>query len=323
MVSLDFPRIRDYYNFLKNPNRYRPDDDEEVDLNNATDASTWRDQTKPSWKERLGSRKRQTAAFGFLGLVVVGLLAAYTNQFLPSLTGNIWLQRGLVVLVGVPTIFLLGMRSQRSKLQQIDWLLLIGPKQGVGFYLGRYDAEGEGTFQPIKGFDFAGLRGRKLELRDLDDDFAQTFSKMNRDPGDPAQIRLEDARYHVKETMMGRVVGVVTSGLKVDSFSKKTDLYTAPPDMADEETYRELTRTLQKTKNRVNDLEEQTNALREERDEWKQKATQRREEIEEEMTDLISKVSEAGVIQRPHRGQRGQSGRNRVDPIQNGRGDDS
>lgn len=297
MVDLSFPRIREYFNFIKNPSRYRPDDDEEVDLSEETDPSTWRDQTKPTWKERLASRKRQVAAFGFLGVVILGVLAAWTHILMPSLTGNIWLQRAVVTVVAVPSLVLGGMRLQRSKLKHLDWVILIGPKRGVSFYLARYDGSGEASFQAVKGFDFGGLRGRKLQLRDLEDDFAQAFAKRGRKPDDPANIRIEDARYHVQETMMGRVVGVVTSGIKVDGYSESTDLYCAPPDMADEETYKELVRTLSKTKNRVKDLEEQNEALEEERDEWKELATERREDVEDHLTDLVEDVAKAGFIQ--------------------------
>ena len=50
-----FSRIRQLDDVATNPNRYRNEDD--ADLDEYDSQEDWRDQTKPSWGERLQSRK--------------------------------------------------------------------------------------------------------------------------------------------------------------------------------------------------------------------------------------------------------------------------
>lgn len=312
-----FQRTRELYKFLKNPKRYSSQDGESVDLDETADPSTWRDTTTPTLGERLASRRRQLSAFAFLGFVLFAMVAVYSQRFFPGLYGNVWLQRALIVVVAVPTIFIAGVRWWRGQLEKIDWFVMIGPESGVRFYLGKFDPHDEPTFQPLKGFVWAGLRGRKLQLRDLGDDLARQWANRGRSPDDPADIRVADARWHSKETFMGTIVGVVTSGLEIDGKGRDSDLYCAPPEMVDEETYQTMTRKLVQTNEEVADLQERNSSLKEQRDSWKRKAKKNRDEVEEDLVGLLNDVGEAVDIGADRR--RGRGSRS-TDREQNGSG---
>lgn len=280
--------------FLRNPRRYRGEG-EEVNLDETADPSTWRDETKPTWKQRLASRKRQFIAFSFVGLVVLGLIGAYSRVYLPALYGNELLKELLRWMVAVPALFFWGAKWQRGKLQRIARLdLHIGDE--VKSYWGTYDVDSQGNalFTPVKGWDWFGMRARKLTLGDLADDFARSFAKMGRDASDPAKIRVEDGLYGTAETATGRVVSAITSGLDVDGYGRESDLYTMPPELADEEKYRRLSRTLEKVHKRNANLQDEVETLEEDRDKWKEEAKKQRSEIIAEITDTHGDLAEAG-----------------------------
>jgi len=290
--------------FLRNPRRYRSEG-EEVDLDETADPSTWRDETKPTWSERLASRKRQFIAFSFVGLVTLGLIGAYSRTYLPALYGNELLKEALKWAIAVPVLFFSGAKWQRGKLQRIDRLDLQIEDQ-VTSYWGTYavDSQGNALFTPVKGFDWFGLRARKLTLGDLADDFARSFAKQGRSASDPAKIRVEDGLYGTAETATGRVISVVTSGLEVDGFGRESDLYTQPPDLADREKYRRLSRSMEKVHERNSELQDRIETLEEDRDKWKDEAKKDRKEIIDELTDTHGELAEAGFQPRQQHGGR-------------------
>ncbi|AUV84706.1 hypothetical protein C2R22_24570 (plasmid) [Salinigranum rubrum] len=310
-----FERIKNAYDVVSNPSRYRNPD--EVDLEETADPTSWRDQTKPTLTERFASRKRVFLSLSFLGFIVLGLLAAYSKTYLPGLYGSVWVKRGLVAMVATPTLFFAGASWMRSKLRSVDRLDLVIDGEPTSFYGAHStDSNGNDVFQPLKGFDWLGMRGSPLTLSDLDEDFHQAFAKEGRDPDSPAKIRVEDAVSGVAETATGKVVVAQTGGLELDPYGRESDIYTVPPDLADKEQYRRLVRTTDKVHDRNAELRDKVSALEERRDYWKGEAQKEREEIVADITKTHSDLAEAGFRPRKER----ESGR--IDPtsypLQNG-----
>lgn len=298
-----FERIKNAYDVVSNPSRYRNPD--EVDLEQTADPQSWRDQSKPTLTERFASRWRQFLALSFLGFIALGLLAAYSQSFFPGLTGNIWVKRGVVALVSVPTLWWLASTWMRTRLRNVDRLDLVIDGEPTSYY-GTHstDSNGNDVFQPLKGFDWMGLRGSPVTLSDLDEDFHQAFAKQGRDPQSPAKIRVEDGVSGVADTATGTVVVALTSGLELDPFGRETDLYTRPPELADKEQYAKLAQTLDKVHDRNAELRDKVSALQERRDYWKGEAQKEREEIVTDITRTHSELAEAGFQPRQGRADR-------------------
>lgn len=295
-----FERIKSTFDLVKNPKRYLDSDDDEVNLNERADVSEWKDETKPSVTERIKSRKRQALAFGFAGLIALGVVAGWSRTYFPDLYGNPVVQEVTKFGIVAGIVFIWATKWQRGKLESLGILVMLIPKQGLAVYLGKpeTDSAGNRVFVPIKGFDLFGLRGRQLKLGEFDAGFAKSFAKQGRDADDPARIRVEDGLAHSKQTAIGTVIGVLTGGLEFDEYGRESDLYTRPPELADEETYRRLTRRLESVSSKVVDLRERVDAVEEERDYWKQKALQDQRSIKQEFKKDHADLLEAGTGRR-------------------------
>lgn len=290
-----FERIKTAYDIVSNPDRYQQDG--EVDLSETADAETWRDESKPTITQRLASRKRLFLAFSFLGVIVVGLIGAYSSRYIPGLYGNIWVKRGLVALVATPSIFVLGARWKHRQVRQVDELDLMIDGEPQSFY-GTYDTDSAGNdvFKPYKGFDWFGTRARPVTLRDLDKEYHRAFAKQGRDPDAEAVIRVEDAIAGVADTATGTKVMVMSAGLELDPYGRDSDLYTTPPELADKEQYRELTRTVEQVHQENADLREKVSTLQDRKAWWRELAEEGREDVIDEFTDRFAELAEAGFI---------------------------
>lgn len=302
-----FKRLRNLYQLVSNPKRYHRD--QEIDLDESISVDEWRDEAKPTLGERLASRRRLFGAFALLGFLALGLVAAYSQRFLPSLYGNPYVIEAMKWAVVVPIIFILGMKTVRGKLKNIDWLVLFIPKKGARLYVGQKaeDTAGNRTFEPVKGFDILGLKGAPLTLGDLGDDFARNFAKAGRDPSSQATLRVEDSLHSSVDTFLGSVTCALTGGLELDEYGRESDLYTTPPDVADNETYKKLTTTLEQMRDKNSELKDRIDGIKEDRDEWKDMALKKREEIKQEMVDTHGELAEAGFAPRPQPVERGGS----------------
>jgi len=202
---------------------------------------TWRDEETPSWGERLRRRWKSVLALGLIGLVVLGILTVYAGRFLVTTLSDPLVQTtlkyGAVLAVG----FILGVWWLFGKLERVDELVLF-TGEGVKRYVGEYDTDSHGNtvFEPYRGYSRILKRTRKLTLGDLGGDLARAEQKAGRDEEDPVRVRLEDAITGVHHTDTGTVAASLTGGLRLDQYGKETDLYTSPPDIADEERYDRL-----------------------------------------------------------------------------------
>ena len=214
LISGSYARIKNLYDLAANPRRYRNED--KTDLDEYVSPKEWRDQTKPSWGERLRSRKQTAIAFGFIGFIALLIVGGWSRTYIPQLYGNQIVREAIKWLVALPTTWILAAAWQRRKIAELDELTLkIGDAAKSYDGILKTDADGNHLFVPIKGFDWWGMRGRRLTLADLSDDFAEDFAKQGRDPDDPVKIRLEDSMYAVVDKALGDVAVCLTSGLQI------------------------------------------------------------------------------------------------------------
>ena len=299
-------RLKAFYDIVTNPDRYRStDDDQRVDLEDAADPSSWRDETSATLRDRLASRKRLFFLFGYFFVVGGGLFAVYSSRFLPGLTGNPIVRELVKWFVAVPVLIWIGMRLIKSKLQHVDWLVLLIPKSetdggGLGFYVGTRteDSGGNAVFEPLKGFSLAGLSGRPLTLSDLADDWQRQWSKQGREADDQARIRIEDALHSDRETFIGRITGVLCDGLVLDEFGAESDVVTKPPKIVDPERYRDLAESLADLKRSLQQTETELDNVKDDRDKWQTRAKQNEREIRQRIVKTHSDLAEAGMVPR-------------------------
>ena len=308
-------RLKTFYDIVTNPDRYRStDDDQRVDLNDAADPSTWRDETSATLRDRLASRKRIVLLFGYFVIVGGGLVAVYSSRFLPGLTGNPIVRELVKWLVAVPLLLWAGTRLTRSKLRQVDWLVLLIPDsetegRGLGFYVGNRteDSEGNAVFEPLKGFSLMGLSGHPLKLADLADDWQRQWSKQGREADDPVRIRVEDALMADRQTFVGRITGVLCGGLGLDEFGTESDVVTTPPDIVDPDRYHDLAEKLADLQRSLAQTKTELDNVQEDRDAWRERAKQNEREIRRRIVKTHSELAEAGMKPRGGARQQAQS----------------
>jgi len=303
-----FERLKNLVDVARNPKRYRNPDDRTVSIEDKTDPSSWRDETAPTWKDRLSSRKRQFQVFAYFLIVGTGLAAVYLNRFAPGLTGNVYLRNAIFLGVLIPLCVWIGTRMIRGKLEQVDWLVLLIPRDeteagGLGFYVGNRteDSDGNAVFEPFKGFSIMGLKGEKLTLGDLADDWQRQWAKQGRESTDQARIRIEEALYDDRNTFVGRITAVLTDGLDHDQFGQESDLVTKEPDIVDPERYRDLATSLSDLRTRLDQTETELDNVREDRDMWRERAKQREDEVRRRIVKTHSELAEAGMTPRGQR----------------------
>lgn len=293
-----FERIKNAYGLISNPERYSPQDD--VDLSEHADPSDWRDTASPSWGDRIRSRKQIALSLGLALVILVGLIAGWSRTYFPSFYEDPVVREGTKALILVSGTFYVSVKKLRGKLEQLDWLILLIPSEGIRnglqLYVGNKDTDKDGNlvFEPVAGFSLLGLRGHPVTLGDLPDHLARQFAKRNRDPDDQATIRVEDGLHASDDTFLGTIIGVLTGGLEYDEYAADADLYTAYPDLADKETYRRLTDTLEQVTDHNSELQKRVEAHREQADYWEDKAQDRREEIIREFIRNHGELAESG-----------------------------
>jgi len=293
LISGSYARIKSLYDLAANPRRYRNED--KTDLDEYVSPKEWRDQTKPSWGERLRSRKQTAIAFGFIGFIALLIVGGWSRTYIPQLYGNQIVREAIKWLVALPTTWILAAAWQRRKIAELDELTLkIGDAAKSYDGILKTDADGNHLFVPIKGFDWWGMRGRRLTLADLSDDFAEDFAKQGRDPDDPVKIRLEDSMYAVVDKALGDVAVCLTSGLRIDGYGRHSDLYTAPPDLADEDAYKSLGKKVEQVVEQNKELSEQVELIKQQRDDLRSKVKDAEERGREDTLKIIERTREAG-----------------------------
>ncbi|QLH83395.1 hypothetical protein [Halosimplex pelagicum] len=261
------------------------------DPDDLVEPDSWRDQQTPTVGDRLRRNWKSVVALGFIAAVVLGILAVYAGRFLiGALTDPLvqtTLKFGAVLGVG----FVLGVRWLFGRIERTDRLVLF-TGEGIKRYYGQLDRTNAGVlvFKPYRGWSGLLKRTKHLTLGDLGGDLARAASKAGREDDDPVAIRLDDAITGTHSTDTGSVAASLSAGLKVDKYGKETDLYTAPPDLADGERYDELAQQLEyyvekevpRLESDIDDLEDQLEEVRE----------RARRDTDEAIDQFIGRVSD-------------------------------
>lgn len=290
-------RIRSLLGYEDRWRRYQSG--EYTELEDIADPTTRKDETKTTWREWATKTKTNTIFSAFLVLVGVGLIVYFSQVLIKLSTGllsNPWFQRfawtGFVaVIAGVFAI-----RKVLGIVKRYDWLVLPKDNGGVKWYLG-FHREGDDTqaplFVPVKGFTLFGFRGRPYKIVEVSQELAQQYSSSGRDPEDPAVIRMQPEFASARKTWMGTVVTQPTSGLDLDESGNESCLKAEiPQNYASEQALIELSSTVDDLRLEIRDLEDKRDKLRSQRNDWKQDAMKRREEIREELKEDTTEIAE-------------------------------
>ena len=294
IISGGYERIKNLWGLASNPRRYRSE--EQTDIDEVVTPNEWRDQTRPGWGERIKSRKVTVMTWGFIAFIALLIVAAHSRTYIPELYGNPWIQEAIKWLVALPTTWILATKWQRDKIAKLDSLnLKIGDSAKSYDGVLDTDAEGNHVFTPIKGWSFLGMKGNQMTLGDLSNDFAENFAKVGRDADDPVKIRLEDALYAVTDTALGKEAVCLTDGLVIDGHGRHSDLYTSPPEIADEDAYKALGKKVEQVVEQNQHLSEKLDLVTQQRDELKTEVKEAREAGENRVLNIIERTGEAGV----------------------------
>lgn len=253
------------------------------------------DSEVPSWSERARQRLGTVVIGSFLLLVVLGIVLIFARRyFVAVLTHPVVVTTAKYGTVAA-VFYTLGEHRRHQRLMHIDRFVNFSG-EGLTRYFGEYetDSAGEDVFVPYRGFSPVLKRPRKLRLGDLGGDLARSATKGNRDEDDPVRIRLDDAVTDAKQTDLGTVVGSLSDGLKHDTWGETTDLYTAPPDLADEDRYRRLQQKLRYYAERVvPHLRDEVETLEEQLADVQERASRDQDEAIDEFIDRYTDIEDA------------------------------
>mgnify|MGYP000589718595 CR=1 FL=1 len=291
----------------KGPRKRFADTDSVDDPEEVVAPESWRDEQTPTWGERLLRRKKTVAALGLIGAIVLGILTVYAGRYIISALTNPIVQSTLKYGAVLGVGFILGVWWLFGKLERVDELVLF-TGEGVKRYVGDYDTDTHGNrvFEPYRGYSRFLKRTRKLTLGDLGGDLARAEQKAGRDEDDPVRIRLEDAITGSYSTDTGAVAASLTGGLHIDEYGRETDLYTAPPDLADEERYAALRDQLEYySEKEIPSLEADVEDLEEKLAEVRERARRDTDESVEKFIGRVTDLEEARDRRRDRRAREG------------------
>jgi len=289
------------------PRKRFADEDSVEDPEETVAPETWRDEETPTWGERLRRRWITVVALGFVGFVVLGILTVYAGRFLVGTLSNPLVQSTLKYGAVLGVGFVLGTWWLFGKLERVDELVLF-TGDGVKRYVGEYDSDSAGNrvFIPYRGYTRILKRTRKLTLGDLGGDLARAEQKAGRDEDDPIRIRLEDAITGDLATDLGTVAASLTGGLAIDPYGRESDLYTTPPDIADEERYAQLRDQLEYyAEKEIPSLESDVEDLEEKLAEVRERAKRDTDESIDKFIARVTDLEEARDRRRDRRAREG------------------
>lgn len=234
----------------------------------------------------------------FLALFATALIAlfgywAYTLA--PGVVTNPLLWQGLGALAILTLSVYYGIQLGLGRLAAMDWLVLLR-KNDPGLYVGQHMPAEQGDFPlfvPVKGFTMFGQRAHPYSIGDISYDLARQHSRRNRDPDDPAIIRLDPQYSGVADTAFGTLVVQLSEGLALDVGNEST-LRAKLPGMAEEGRLSDLRRA-----NR--ELKDEVDALRDDLDSWKRRARNAEERADERQNKVIARfIHQHGFLMEKH-----------------------
>jgi len=175
-----------------------------------------------------------------------------------------------------------GRSSERAQLENEHELTLYDPDDGEAIHFtGRYrrvDGATHDTFIPFKGRRRGS--GEPYRVGELS---SSMVKQHNRDPDEPAEIRLQESLVSTRQTERGLKVTQLTSGLKPDPFGKESNLVAKIPSLAATDTVSDLKKELEKQDEELQDLREKNDQLRRQRDNARSEARKNYDEVRREI----------------------------------------
>jgi len=280
-------------------------------LEDIADPETWSDETRTTWRDWIGQSRGNQALVAVLAILGVGLVVYFSQLFIKLSTGllsNRIFQVGAGSAVLVFVTYAYATKAQRQRFDKLDWLLL--PKDGGGVvrYLGYY-REGDATdaplFVPVKGFRWNGHKAEPYRIYEVSSELARRYKNTNRDPEDVAVIRLEPDTVRISHTESGTVICQQTTELKLDEFGNESTLKAPVSEQqADTDAVQDLKLTLDDVREEKADWKAKASKFERQKNEWKSEATERRDKIIEE---FIQNHGQLASVYQP-RSQRRQNG---------------
>lgn len=273
------------------------DEDESNVPEDVSNPRTIRDESQPTLWEKFRSIRWYLAIVSAFGVAFLLYLIAIGSAIVPDLLGNIVIQLALSHSIAIAVVYVTATRSATSRLRDIDWLVLIKPTS-LELYVGQFvpaaDEEQYHKFAPYRGFSFMGHVKNRMTIEDVNPDLARSWKNANRDPDDPAIIRLDPDFGERVATEYGNVLGQLSNGLRVDTFGRMSNLVATLPDLADESRMDDLKQLIESERENVAHYEELAETYRQQRDDVLEKA---RRPLDEQVDEAISwgeRVAEAG-----------------------------
>ena len=241
----DSPRDRKRFTTGNHPNI------EDISDPHTTDDETHEPLRKRAWEYRW------FLALGLpIGIAAVFILIGYTWHLIPELITNRYVQLGGAFVATVAGSAYFADRRRMSWFENTVWLVLRTP-DGPVRYLCHLRRNGDGTPHalPIKGYRWFGSVPEYYTIEEFGRELAETWANINRDPDDPAVIRLHPKLVSMAETDLGTVVEQPTGGLEVDPFARDSTLYATMPEFIEEDVAEDLRTELIRLREEREELE--------------------------------------------------------------------
>ena len=234
-----------------------------------SDPATLRDESTPTLFEKIMAYRWYLLTVSVLIVVAIIYSIAIGVQVFPELVQNTVVQLAVSHLVVFAIGYVVATKRAFRVIRDISWLNLnLG--DGLDFYPGWYlppvDEDDDATFVPCKGLTLFGHRRRPLQIREVNPSIAQRWANANRDPEEPAEIRLDPSFYEQRSTEWGHVVAQASDGLEIDTFGRGSQLVATSPSMAHEDRVEKMEDQLRDTQKWRQHYEQLADDYRRQRD---------------------------------------------------------
>ncbi|PCR88699.1 hypothetical protein [Natrinema ejinorense] len=230
------------------------------DVEDVADPHTTEDDTHTPLRERAWEYRWFLVLGVPIGLAAIAVLIGYTWHLIPDILGNRYVQLGSLFLTVIGVTAYLADRRRESAFMQYQWLVLRtkdGPKRFLGYL--KQDSSGAPLFEPVKGMRRFGSLAERYTIEEFGAELGESWAKLNRDPSDPAMIRLHPAFVSITQTDLGTIIEQSTTKIKVDPFGRNSTLYAPMPDLVQDEIAENLKTELIRTREEREELEDRLN----------------------------------------------------------------
>jgi hypothetical protein len=272
-MSSRFDRITGRFGDTRDREQY-PDLDDFNGPQSVADPHTLDDETHSSLLDRIEDNWHVYVSFSLLGLVALILVGIYFGRYFVTVATNPWVQRIVAVLAIFAGGTYLGIQRERTAVEQEHELTLYDPNGDAGVTIRCEYRTVDGAPYPVvipyKGN--RGLFGGSPEPYTVGDLSRSLVKAHGHDPDAPVRIRLHPEMTDIHRTDRGLKVTQATDGLSPDPYGTDANLEASLPETADEETVIKITSLVRKQSEEIEQLKEDKDVLRRQRNEAREMA---------------------------------------------------